>query len=71
MFGFIKKEPIDLQKETDKFYNEFKDKAKFSEEKLIGIFNANYKTALKETNSIERAKIEASAKVLKERRDQK
>ena len=72
-FGFMKKEkePFDLEKEIEKFYNEYKNKAKYSEDKLIGIFNINYKTALKNTNSTERARVEAVSKVLKERREQK
>ena len=73
MMDFLKKdkEPFDLQKETDKLCSEYKNKEKYSEDKLIGIFNTNYKTALKDTNSPERARVEAVTKVLKERRGQK
>ena len=70
VLGFLKKdkESFNLDEEIEKLCKEYKNKEKYNEDKLIGIFNSNYNTALKNTNSPERAKVEAVSKVLKERR---
>jgi len=63
-----KKQDFNLEESIAKFYNEYKDKTKYPEEKLYKIHKDNYGMAVKNHMSEERARCEAINKVIKERR---